>query len=151
MVGIVKYWIFFEWNKQRCTYVHLKNSFLVEVVTLLYKWNEIWNGIYIGLYTNIWIDLRRHEMTLRCPWIGCELLLENSWHTSSYRITIVWETVTLRSRCVKCHSDVCFMPSTLVLIGITIGSWFLKLLEKQLNVILVIRIRISCWQVGRVK
>ena len=39
--------------KQRCTYVHLKNSFLVEVVTLLYKWNEIWNGIYIGLYTNI--------------------------------------------------------------------------------------------------
>ena len=84
----------------------------------VHGWSEILNGIYTGLYTNIWIDLRRHQMTLRChwiscSWIGCELLLENSWHTSFCRIIIVWETVTLRSRSVKCHSDVCFVPSTL--------------------------------------
>ena len=41
--------ISFKWNKHRCTYVHLKNLFLVDVVTLLYMdevrdmdWNPHW-------------------------------------------------------------------------------------------------------------
>ena len=40
--GFLHYWptnqcSSFEWNKRGCTYVHLKNLFLVDVVTLLYK------------------------------------------------------------------------------------------------------------------
>ena len=36
-------------------HVHLKNLFLVDIVTLLYKYKVIWNGNYTGIYTNIWI------------------------------------------------------------------------------------------------
>ena len=58
----------FEWNKHRCTYVHYEEFILVDVVTLLYKWNEILNGIYIGLYTNAWIDWRTYENDSQMYW-----------------------------------------------------------------------------------
>ena len=90
--------------------------FYVDVVTLLYTFNEMLKGIYTGLYTNVCIDWRIYmRMTLRCIEVNT-IGWESSWtilDTLEYRITIVWETVTLRSRCVKCHSDVCFAPSTL--------------------------------------
>ena len=38
--------------KHRCTYVHLKNLFLVDVVTLLYKYEVRLHGNYTGIYTN---------------------------------------------------------------------------------------------------
>ena len=38
----------FEWNKRRCTYVHLKNLFLVNVVTLLYM-DEVRYGLESSL------------------------------------------------------------------------------------------------------
>ena len=103
--------------KQTQTYVCTLEEF-IQCRCSHIGWSEIelnihWN--YTGLYTNIWIDWKRHEMTLRChwincSWIGCEFFLENSWYTSLYRITIAWETVTLRSRRVKCHSNVCLAP-----------------------------------------
>ena len=64
----VEYWIRFEWNKHRCTDVHYEEFILVDVVLLLYKWNEILNGIYIGLYANIWIDWRTYENDSQMYW-----------------------------------------------------------------------------------
>ena len=55
----VEYWIRFEWNKHRCTYVNFVEIILVDVVTLLYKDEMIWNGNYSSLYTNATIDMRR--------------------------------------------------------------------------------------------
>ena len=41
-------------------YVHLKNLFLVDVVTLLYMDEvKIWIGILTGLYTNVTIGRER--------------------------------------------------------------------------------------------
>ena len=55
----VEYWIRFEWNKHRCTYVHWRIYSSRDLDTLLYKveLNVHWN--YTGLYTNITIDMRR--------------------------------------------------------------------------------------------
>ena len=39
---------------------------LVDVVTLLSKEEVIRNGNHSSLYTNATIDMRRHEITLRC-------------------------------------------------------------------------------------
>ena len=43
---------------------------------------------------------------------GWESLLKLNWHLEINRITIVWETVTLRSELVKCHFSVCFVLDT---------------------------------------
>ena len=39
-------------------------------------------------------------------------LLKLNWHLGINRITIVWETITLRSELVKCHSSICFALNT---------------------------------------
>ena len=48
----------------RCSYVHLKNLFLVDLVTLLYTDEVIGNGNHISLYTNAKIDIRGSHMSL---------------------------------------------------------------------------------------
>ena len=136
----------------------LEEFILVDVVTLLYKWNEILNGIYIGLqwqiqgwmsqactpllpkvfsiscsfwgkltksyvgtpqrvgtpsYRESWIHpwfIYKHLNILEniwewlsdvLKWIGWDsswTIHDMTWHFSTYRITIVWETVKLRSK-----------------------------------------------------
>ena len=70
----VEYWIHLEWNKHRCMYVHFNDLF-----HMLKNWKYIvahaaqvdddlgMRWYYgIGLYTLVWIERRRHEITLRC-------------------------------------------------------------------------------------
>ena len=113
-LNYVEYWIRFEWNKHRRMYVQFGEFILEDVVTLLYKWNEILNGIYIGFY----ICLNRLENV----WEWLSDVLKWIWWDSSWTMhdTLVfielqlYEKLSSRDlRCVKCHSDVCFMPSTL--------------------------------------
>ena len=83
LVGGVEYWIHFEWNKHRCTYVHWRIYSSRDLDTLLHKVDlKILYESYTGIYTHT---------TIACPkW---EMLLEVLWHAPINRITIAWETV----------------------------------------------------------
>ena len=65
------------------------------------KFVLIYIGIYTGIYTHATI-----------AWAKWEMLLTISWQESQVRISCTWETVTLRSEPVKCHSLVCIAIST---------------------------------------
>ena len=82
-VRSVEYWIRFEWNKRRCTYVHWRIYSSRDLDTLLYKVEVSKHWKNTGLYTLATKD-----------WDMWELLLGANWQVRIDRITIAWETVT---------------------------------------------------------
>ena len=118
----VEYWIRFEWNKHRCTYVHWRiYSSRWSGYIAGHLGSEILIGKYTGIYTHAIIAWAMWEMLLKS--IDSEELIE----------LIAWETV----KCENCHSIVCFAPNTCkwVLMVISIHSMLIKQWEKLLNVV----------------
>ena len=93
----LEYWICFEGNKDRCTYVYLEDVFLVEIwIHCCTHWS--WRCMEITL---VFIKLQQ--------WMRNVIIALNE--NENMRITLMWETVTLRSELVKCHFNVCFVPN----------------------------------------
>ena len=88
------------WMKQSQMYVCTLEDFFIEFCThccTSWKWD---------------VELKLHWLLYNHN-NGWEMLLKYNWHFSINRITIAWETVTLRSRHIKCYSTVCFVANTL--------------------------------------
>ena len=82
------YWIRFEWNKRRCTYVHWRIFILVEI------WIHCCTRLNWTLELNMhWKNAGLYTLATK-DWEMWELLLGANWQVRVNRITIAWETVT---------------------------------------------------------
>ena len=79
------------------------------------SWSKILKGIYISLYTNIWIDWRTYKNDSQLYWSewGETALRQHLTHSPQTELQLNRELSHWDPRSVKCHSDVCFVPSTL--------------------------------------
>ena len=145
----VQYWMRFEWKKN--TDVRMHTLRICTHCCTTGGWDTEWK-----LH---WYLYNRNN-----GWEMWEMLLRISWQESQVWISCTWETVTLRSELVKCHSLVCIaittfrcqlgnsltliISSALQTVEGCVGNWDLYSTRREVDLILFLLI-VSFWPISQ--